>query len=138
MRPPVLTPLFAGLNTLSGIGPKFLKLFAQLLGNDEPRFLDALFHLPHSVIDRRARPKLREVQPDTIVTVEVHIDKHKPAPPRGRAPHRVLAHDETNDIEFVFFGMPRERIEKMLPAGEKRFVSGKAILYDGRLQMTHL
>ncbi|MBY0531096.1 MAG: ATP-dependent DNA helicase RecG [Xanthobacteraceae bacterium] len=137
MRPPVLTPLFAGLNTLSGIGPKFLKLFAQLLGNDEPRFLDALFHLPHSVIDRRARPKLREVQPDTIVTVEVHIDKHKPAPPRGRAPHRVLAHDETNDIEFVFFGMPRERIEKMLPAGEKRFVSGKAILYDGRLQMTH-
>jgi ATP-dependent DNA helicase RecG len=137
MRPPILTPLFAGLHTLSGIGPKFLKLFAQLLGRDQPRFVDALFHLPHSAIDRRARPKLRDVQPDTIVTVEVHVDKHKPAPPRGRVPHRVLAHDETNDIEFVFFGMPRERIEKMLPVGEKRFVSGKAILYDGRLQMTH-
>ncbi len=137
MRPAVLNPLFAGLNSLSGIGPKFLKLFARLFGQDEPRFIDALFHLPHGAIDRRARPKLRDIQPDTVVTVEVHIDKHKPAPPRGRAPHRVLAHDETNDIEFVFFGLPRERIEKMLPVGEKRFVSGKAILYDGRLQMTH-
>lgn len=137
MRPPVLNPLFAGLKGLSGIGPKFLALFARLFGQDEPRFIDALFHLPHSAIDRRARPKLKDVQPDTIVTVEVHIDRHKPAPPRGRAPHRVTAHDETNDIELVFFGMPRERIEKMLPVGQKRFVSGKAILYDGRLQMTH-
>jgi ATP-dependent DNA helicase RecG len=137
MRPPVLIPLFAGLEKLSGIGPKFLKLFAKLLGRDEPRLLDALFHLPHGAIDRRARPKLRDVVPETVVTVEIHVDKHKPAPPRGRAPHRVLAHDETNDIELVFFGMPRERIEKMLPVGEKRFVSGKAALYDGRLQMTH-
>lgn len=137
MRPPVLNPLFAGIGKLSGIGPKFLKLFGRLFARDEPRFIDALFHLPHSAIDRRARPKLRDVVPDTIVTVEVHIDKHKPAPPRGRAPHKVMAHDETNDIEFVFFGMPRERVEKMLPAGEKRFVSGKAVLYDGRLQMTH-
>lgn len=137
MRPAILNPLFAGIKGLSGIGPKFLTLFARLFGHDEPRYIDALFHLPHSVIDRRARPKLKDVQPDSIVTVEVHIDKHKPAPPRGRAPHRVLAHDETNDIEFVFFGMPRERVEKMLPVGEKRYVSGKAILYDGRLQMTH-
>ncbi len=137
MRPAVLNPLFAGLNTLSGIGPKFLQLYARLFARDEPRLLDALFHLPNSAIDRRARPKLRDVVPDSIVTVEVHIDKHKPAPPRGRAPHRVSAHDETNDIEFVFFGMPRDRIEKMLPVGEKRFVSGKAVLYDGRLQMTH-
>jgi len=137
MRPEILTPLFAGLKGLAGIGPKFLILFARLFDRAEPRYIDALFHLPHGAIDRRARPKLKDVQPDTIVTVEVHIDKHKPAPPRGRAPHRVLAHDETNDIELVFFGMPRERVEKMLPVGEKRFVSGKAILYDGRLQMTH-
>ncbi|MCW5674826.1 MAG: ATP-dependent DNA helicase RecG [Xanthobacteraceae bacterium] len=137
MRPPILNPLFAGLTRVSGVGPKFLKLFERLFGSNEPRFLEALFHLPYSAIDRRERPKLSEVKPDSIVTVEVHIDKHKPAPPRGRAPHRVSAHDETNDIEFVFFGMPRERIEKMLPVGEKRFVSGKAVLYDGRLQMTH-
>lgn len=137
MRPPVLIPLFAGLGKLSGIGPKFLGLFGKLFGRDDPRLLDALFHLPHSAIDRRERPKLRDVVPDTIVTVEIHIDKHKAAPPRGRAPHRVLAHDDTNDIELVFFGMPRDRVERMLPVGEKRYVSGKAVLYDGRLQMTH-
>jgi ATP-dependent DNA helicase RecG len=137
MRPDLLNPLFAGLEKLSGIGPKFLKLFERLFGREEPRLLDALFHLPHSAVDRRQMPKLSEVTADTIVTVAVHIDQHKPAPPRGRAPHRVLAHDETNTIEFVYFGMPRERIEKMLPVGEKRYVSGKAALYDGRLQMTH-
>ena len=33
--------------------------------------VDLLFHLPTGTIDRRARPKLRDVEPDTIVTVAV-------------------------------------------------------------------
>ena len=137
MRPHALIPLFAPLGALPGVGPKFVQLFARLFGNREPRVVDALFHMPHSAIDRRARPKLRDMPVDTVVTVEVVVEKHKPAPPRGRAPHRVLASDDTGTIELVYFRIPRDRIEKLLPLGEKRFVSGKAALYDGRLQMTH-
>jgi ATP-dependent DNA helicase RecG len=137
MRPHALIPLFAPLGSLPGIGPKFAKLFARLFGQDEPRIIDALFHLPHSAIDRRARPKLRDMPLDAVVTVEVFVEKHVPAPPRGRAPHRVLTSDDTGTLELAYFRMPRDRIEKMLPVGETRFVSGKAQLYEGRLQMTH-
>ena len=61
MRPTLLNPLFASVTTLPGVGPKLGKLYARLLGREEARLIDLLFHLPAGVIDRRARPKLREV-----------------------------------------------------------------------------
>ena len=63
MRPLVLNPLFASLTSLPGVGPKLEKLYARLLDREAPRVVDLLFHLPSGVIDRRARPKLNEVQP---------------------------------------------------------------------------
>ena len=64
MRPALLNPLFAALTGLPGIGPKLEKLYRRLLGRDDgPRVLDLLFHLPTGAIDRRARPKLRDVVP---------------------------------------------------------------------------
>ena len=45
----------------SGVGPKQDKLLQYLLGrNETPRLVDLLLHLPASVIDRRARPKIRD------------------------------------------------------------------------------
>ena len=135
MRPLVLAPLFAPLNALPGIGPKLMKPFGRLFERAEPRVIDLLFHLPHAAIDRRARPKLRDVIAGTIATLEVTVDKHQPG--RGRAPYRVFASDDTNTLEIVFFSLPHERVEKMLPLGERRYVSGTVGLYDGRLQMVH-
>jgi RecG-like helicase len=61
MRPALLNPLFAQVTSLSGIGPKQDKLFRYLLGRDDtPRLVDLLLHLPTSVIDRRAQPKIRD------------------------------------------------------------------------------
>ena len=63
MRPAILNPLFAALTSLPGIGPKLEKLYRRLLGRDDGRAsLDLLFHLPTGAIDRRARPKLRDVR----------------------------------------------------------------------------
>ena len=135
MRPAILDPLFAPLTSLKGIGPKLVKPFARLLDRAEPRVLDLLFHLPYSAIDRRARPKLAEVQADTIATVQVTVERHIPG--RGRAPHRIIAADDTNTIEVIYFNLPRDRLEKMFPLGETRYVSGRVGLYDGRLQMVH-
>ena len=61
MRPILLNPLFASLTSLPGVGPKLERLYARLLDRDGPRVVDLLFHLPAGVIDRRARPKLRDV-----------------------------------------------------------------------------
>ncbi len=138
MRPPVLNPLFASLTSLPGVGPKLEKLYERLLDRQTPRVVDILFHLPSGVIDRRARPKLRDVQPGQVVTVVVTIDKHRPSPPhRPRAPYRVYAHDETGDLTLTYFSARKDYLEKLLPVGETRYVSGTAEFYDGMLQMVH-
>jgi ATP-dependent DNA helicase RecG len=138
MRPPLLNPLFASLISLPGVGPRLEKLYARLLEREAPRVIDLLFHLPSGTIDRRARPKLRDVQAGQVVTVAVTIDKHRPSPPhRARAPYRVYAHDETGDITLTFFHARKDYLEKLLPEGEMRYVSGTAEFYDGMLQMVH-
>jgi ATP-dependent DNA helicase RecG len=138
MRPLVLNPLFASLTSLPGVGPKLEKLYARLLDRDAPRVIDLLFHLPSGAVDRRARPKLRDVQPGQVVTVAVTVDDHRPAPPhRARAPYRIYAHDDTGDITLTYFNARREYLEKLLPVGETRYVSGTAEFYDGMLQMVH-
>jgi ATP-dependent DNA helicase RecG len=138
MRPLVLNPLFASLTSLPGVGPKLEKLYARLFDREAPRVVDLLFHLPSGVIDRRARPKLRDVQPGQVVTVAVTIGKHRPGPPRrSRAPYRVYTSDDTGDLTLAYFNPNRDYLEKLLPEGETRYVSGTAEFYDGMLQMVH-
>jgi ATP-dependent DNA helicase RecG len=140
MRPPVLNPLFASLKTLPGIGPKLEKLYARLVGRggEESRLVDILFHLPTGFVDRRNQPKLREVIPDTVVTVAVTIERHRPPPPnRPRAPYNIEASDDTNTLTITYFNAKKDYLEKLLPEGELRYVSGIATLYDGHLQMLH-
>jgi len=139
MRPSLLDPFFAAVSSLPGVGPKVEKLYRRLLGReDEPRIVDLLFHLPTGAIDRRDRPKLRDVEPGKVVTVSVTIDRHRPAPPgRARAPHLVYASDETGDLILTYFHARRDYLEKLLPVGATRIVSGTAASYDGMLQMVH-
>jgi ATP-dependent DNA helicase RecG len=139
MRPALLNPLFAPVTSLAGVGPKQDKLFRYLLDRDEtPRLVDLLLHLPASVIDRRARPKIRDVVPGTVVTLEVTVDRHRPTPGRNaRAPHLVYASDDTGDVVLTYFRAQPGYVEKLLPVGSKRYVSGTAQMYDGTLQITH-
>jgi ATP-dependent DNA helicase RecG len=139
MRPALLNPLFAPVTSLAGVGPKQDKLFRYLLGRDQtPRIVDLLLHLPASVIDRRARPKIRDVVPGTVVTLEVTVDRHRPTPGRNaRAPHLVYASDDTGDVVLTYFRAQPGYVEKLLPVGSKRYVSGTAQIYDGTLQITH-
>jgi ATP-dependent DNA helicase RecG len=139
MRPSLLNPLFASIATLPGVGPKLEKLYGRLLARPEGvRVIDLLLHMPAGVIDRRSRPKLRDVASETVVTVAVTVDRHRPAPPhRPRAPYQVYTHDETGDLILTFFNARREYLQKLLPVGEHRYVSGTISLYDGLLQMVH-
>ena len=139
MRPQLLNPLFAPITSLAGVGPKQDKLFRYLLSRDEtPRIVDLLLHLPASVIDRRARPKVRDAVPGTVVTLEVTVDRNRPTPPRNpRAPHLVYASDDTGDVVLTYFRSPPGYVEKLLPVGAKRYVSGTVQMYDGMLQITH-
>ncbi len=138
MRPLVLSPLFASLTSLPGVGPKLEVFYAKLLAREAPRVIDLLLHLPSGAIDRRARPKLRGVQAGQVVTVAVTVEEHRPSPPhRSRAPYKVLASDDTGDITLTFFHARKDYLEKLLPVGQMRYVSGTAEFYDGMLQMVH-
>ena len=139
MRPALLNPLFAPITSLAGVGPKQDKLFRYLLGRSEtPRIVDLLLHLPASVIDRRARPKIRDAVPGTVATLEVTVDRHRPTPSRNaRAPHLVYASDDTGDVVLTYFRAQPGYVEKLLPVGAKRYVSGTVQMYDGTLQITH-
>jgi ATP-dependent DNA helicase RecG len=139
MRPNLLNPLFAAITTLPGVGPRLEKLFQRLFGRDEaPRVVDLLLHLPTGAIDRRARPKLRDVVPDTVVTVAVTVDRHRPPPPnRPRAPYQIYTSDETGDLILTFFSARKDYLLKLLPVGAHCYVSGTVEFYDHMRQMVH-
>ena len=139
MRPNLLNPLFAALSSLPGVGPRLEQLYRRLFDREEtPRVVDLLLHLPSGAIDRRARPKLRDVVPDTVVTVAVTVDRHRPPPPRRpRAPYQVFTSDETGDLILTFFNAHKDYLQRLLPVGEQRYVSGTVALYDHMLQMVH-
>jgi ATP-dependent DNA helicase RecG len=140
MRPNVLNPLFAALSALPGVGPKLEKLFTRLLSREgePPRVVDLLFHLPTGFVDRRNQPKLSEVRPDTVVTVAVTVERHRPPPPhRPRAPYNIDTFDDTNTLTITYFKAREDYLQKLFPKGELRYVSGTATFYDGHLQMVH-
>ncbi|GAB4386955.1 ATP-dependent DNA helicase RecG [Albidovulum sp.] len=132
-RPPVLFPLFAGLETLPGVGAKTARHFAQM-GVERPR--DLLFTLPHGVIDRRRRATIRGLALPATATVEVEIGAHLP-PRRKGGPTRVLASDAEETFQLVFFHARGDWLERQLPKGARRLVSGRLELFDGVAQMVH-
>jgi ATP-dependent DNA helicase RecG len=141
MRPDILNPLFRPVTSLTGIGPKLAQALGRLLVTTEPgepRVVDLLFHLPVSIIDRSRQPHIVDAREGSIVTLKVRVDRHQPAP-RGnkRIPYRVFCHDETGEIALTFFHANADWLEKTLPIGETRFVSGRMEWFNGRPSMVH-
>ncbi len=142
MRPPLLSPLFAPVQSLTGIGPRLARLMEKVLPGQhhagEPRVLDLLWHTPTGVIDRRATPSVAEATPGTIVTLNVRVLKHA-RPPRGnkRAPYKVRCEDDSSPIDLVFFRAQPNYVEQQLPVGEIRTISGRIERYGDKLQMAH-
>ena len=140
LRPSLLDPLFAPARGLPGIGPKMAPMIERLLGTPErpARIVDLLFHLPQGGVARRLMGSISEAPPGEPVTVGVTVTGYRaPQPGPGKRPYRVLVEDPTGDITLVFFGMPAPRVEKMLPLGAHRYVTGRIDLWDGHRQMVH-
>ena len=131
-RPEILFPLFADIETLDGVGPKIAKAF-QGLGVKKPK--DLLFLLPHSGVDRARKASVRDVQAPATVTVEVEVGSH--FPPRSKGPYRVMVRDSALEFQLVFFHARGDYLQKLLPTGQRRLVSGRVELFDGIAQMAH-
>jgi ATP-dependent DNA helicase RecG len=140
LRPSVLDPFFAPATILPGVGPKVAPLLDRLVGEpgQRARVRDLLFHLPQGGIAREMKGSIADAPIGEPVTLGVTVAAHRPAPPgRAKAPYKVLVEDETGDVTLVFFNAPRARMEKLLPLGSRRYISGKIELWDGMRQMVH-
>ena len=133
MRPQILFPLFAALDKLPGLGPRLSKLAAKLCGE---HVVDLLWHLPVSVIDRRASPSLASAENGAIVTLKVKVEWHQ-KPSHRRQPYRVRCSDGSGFIDLVFFNARDEWLEKNLPVGIWRAISGRVERFGGELNMVH-
>ncbi len=133
LRPEILYPLFAPVTALAGVGPRFAKLFEALAG---PHTVDLCWHLPSGVIDRRYAPKVAAAQPGRIATVTVTVGQHRAAR-SPRQPYKIACHDETGELELVFFHAREDYLRRILPEGQQRVVSGKVEVFADALQMTH-
>ncbi|HSM19800.1 MAG TPA: DEAD/DEAH box helicase, partial [Hyphomicrobiales bacterium] len=141
MRPETLNPLFASIQSLRSVGAKRARLIAKALAGrgaepGEPRVVDLLWHLPFNVIDRRKRPHVAALSPGEYATLALTVGRHEPPRAPGR-PYRVRCYDDTGDITLVFFKAEPRYLLRILPVGEKRYVSGRVDSFQGLPQIVH-
>ena len=134
IRPSSLFPLFASVTTLPGIGTRLGAIMEKRIGTT---VLDLLRHAPVGLIDRRARPAICDINSGQLVTIDVLITKHDISPRHVSRPSRILAENETGEIELVFFKADPNFIQRTLPLGERRIISGTAEIFQGRVQISH-
>lgn len=133
MRPQILNPLFAELDSMKGVGPVAAKQLARL---GLTRVVDLLAHLPTGTIERVRAVALTPGHIGRNVIVDLMPVEHR-SPRSGRGPTRVFARDAAdNMIALVFFNNPGWA-KKQLPLGETRTVSGKLETYGDEWQIIH-
>ena len=134
MRPDILNPLFAEVETLDGVGPKMKKPLDRL---GLTRVRDVAYHLPERFVTRRAVQTVDEAGEGEQIVLKLTVIEHRGGR-NPRAPYRVLAQDSIgNVIALTYFGRASYTAKKQLPVGEVRWVAGKLERYGDMLQIVH-
>jgi ATP-dependent DNA helicase RecG len=132
-RPEILFPLFGEITSLDGVGPKMAQLL-ETLGIARPR--DLLYTLPHAGVDRKRRASIRDAVLPGVVTVTVTVGRHNPPRTKGK-PYWITVEDAAVAFQLVFFHAKGDYLQKLLPTGQRRVVSGRVELFDGVGRMVH-
>lgn len=137
MRPPVLFPLFAESSSLKGVGPAVQKTLARLFGKPSVTVLDLVSHLPHGVIDRSYSPAILAAEQGRVATFSVHVERHILPPRYGRRPYKVICMNDSGFLALLFFHVKSDYLERLLPVGAARIVSGRIERQGGEISMSH-
>src|SRR3954468_19538107 len=133
MRPDILNPVFAEVETMKGVGPQVAKLLKKL---GVTRVVDLLYHLPTGAIERVLAPAASAALLGRNVILDL-----KPFEVResrsGRGPMRVFASDGGgNTISLIYFNN-QGWAKRSLPLGQMRTISGKLEAYGEEWQIIH-
>ena len=132
MRPQILFPLFAEVSTLKGVGPKVLPLVHKVAG---PLVRDLVFLSPSGLVVRRPMTAADAVE-GQVGIFRVTVDRLL-IPGKPGVPIKVRAVDDTGFVHLVWFGGSAQHIERLLPRGEVRLVSGKVERFNNEVQIAH-
>lgn len=133
IRPQHLFPLFADIQTLSGVGPKTAPLIERAMGG---RIKDLLLTAPTGAIDRSNRPGIANALAGEIGTFLVTVGSHI-APTNRNRPYKINVYDKTGEMEIIYFKARAPQMEQLFPEGTERLISGKTESFKAQLQMTH-
>ncbi|HAG53271.1 MAG TPA: ATP-dependent DNA helicase RecG [Alphaproteobacteria bacterium] len=112
--------LFEEYDRLPGVPPKLLSRVKKLCGST---YADLLFHIPHSVIDRRAFTTIENAEAGKLQTLKVVVTSVK-NPANARSPFKVYVTDESAEtMELLFFNVGNW-IKKSFPEGKQMYLSG--------------
>ena len=132
MRPQILFPLFAEVSSLKGVGPKILPLVQKLAG---PLVRDLAFLSPSGLIMRQPMTAANAIE-GQVGIFEIVIDRLF-VPGKPGVPIKVRASDDTGFVHMIWFGGSAQHIDRLLPKGQKRLVSGKVERFNAEVQIVH-
>jgi ATP-dependent DNA helicase RecG len=132
MRPEILFPLYASVDTLKGVGPRVAPALKRVAG---PLVRDLLYLPPYNLI-RRERATVATAREDAVQTFDVMVERHL-KPSRAGLPYRIRCTDQTGFLHLVFFKVFGDHLERQHPEGARRLVSGKVERRREELQIAH-
>lgn len=138
MRPQLLHRWFSSLENIKGVGEAVyghLRRLLRIEPGETARLKDLVFHLPVEVLDRRNQ----ELKHDAIVTLKITVQQHE-APPQNRraSPYKVIVRmTQGGLLTLVFFNAKGDYLQRQLPIGQERVISGKLENTGRGWQMIH-
>jgi len=133
MRPDILFPLFADVTVLKGVGSRVKEALGRAMGT---RVKDLVLTPPSGVIDRSYRPSISGAKKDEICTFTITVGRHL-VPSNRKRPYRIRVYDDTGEMTLVFFQARADYLQRILPVGATRIISGKTEVFNAEMQMTH-
>ena len=131
MRPSLLNPLFANVDSFKGIGPKLSLWIHKLCGD---KVVDVLWHFPSGV---KLRPILDKVpfQP-TLGTIQVAVTAHQ-IPKTHRKPCVVFGNSALGEVQLIFFNYHTSFLNQKMAVGQSVWVSGVMVYENSFIKVVH-
>ncbi len=132
MRPEILFPLFAPVSSIKGVGPRILPGVKRVAG---PLVRDLVLTAPQGLVYRE-RATVQTAREGAVQTFEITVDQHV-RPFKPGVPWKVRVFDQTGFMNLTFFRVFGDSLQKSLPPGARRVISGKVERFRDEVGMAH-